>query len=155
MRLTSAQLEELDYRKLYRSLFFQREEIDGGPTGDVQGNGLRVSVRDLFQPKAGGGLSVPYRLHDGCWRIEQVPDHSTWARFRTGRCAEAVEDLFYQFVRKLEEWGKQTTQRCLSTAQSWKAVRDATPSVWRKSVEKQLAEAEGEGRKYYWPGYIR
>lgn len=32
-----------------------------------------------------------------------APDHSTIARFRTGRSRTALEDLFCQLVRKLEE----------------------------------------------------
>ena len=32
-----------------------------------------------------------------------APDHSIIARFRTGFASEAIEDLFYQFVRKLAE----------------------------------------------------
>lgn len=41
-----------------------------------------------------------YRV-DFMWLLEDqpVPDHSTFARFRTGRCSEAVEDLFYQYVK--------------------------------------------------------
>lgn len=35
-----------------------------------------------------------------------MPDHTTFARFRTGRCAEAVGDLFYQYVRLLEKQGE-------------------------------------------------
>ena len=48
-----------------------------------------------------------YRI-DFMWLLEDepVPDHTTFARFRTGRCAEAVEDLFYQYVRLLEKQGE-------------------------------------------------
>ena len=48
-----------------------------------------------------------YRI-DFKWLLEdgKAPDHSTLARFRTGRCREVVEDLFYQFVRKLEGMGE-------------------------------------------------
>ena len=35
-----------------------------------------------------------------------MPDHTTLARFRTGRCTEAVEDLFYQYVALLERQGE-------------------------------------------------
>ena len=47
-----------------------------------------------------------YRV-DFMWLLEngKAPDHSTLSRFRTGRCAEAVEDLFYQYVRFLEKQG--------------------------------------------------
>lgn len=33
---------------------------------------------------------------------QKAPDHATIARFWTGRCREAIEDLFYQYVRKQE-----------------------------------------------------
>ena len=48
-----------------------------------------------------------YRV-DFMWLLEEnsVPDHTTLARFRTGRCAEAVEDLFYQYVNLLEQQGE-------------------------------------------------
>ncbi len=38
------------------------------------------------------------------WLLEDqpVPDRSTFARFRTGRCSGALEDLFYQYVRNPE-----------------------------------------------------
>lgn len=38
------------------------------------------------------------------WLLEDqpVPDHSTFARFRTGRCTEAIEDLFYHYAKYLE-----------------------------------------------------
>ena len=48
-----------------------------------------------------------YRI-DFRWLLEdqKAPDHTTFARFRTGRCREVVEDLFYQFVKKLEDMGE-------------------------------------------------
>ncbi|MBM6978008.1 transposase, partial [Intestinimonas butyriciproducens] len=61
------------------------------------------------------GIYSSRKLEEACqyridfrWLLEdrKPPDHSTLARFRTGRCKEAVEDLFYQFVRKLEEVGE-------------------------------------------------
>ena len=48
-----------------------------------------------------------YRV-DFMWLLEEepVPDHATIARFRTGRCAEAAEELFYQYVNLLEGQGE-------------------------------------------------
>ena len=45
-----------------------------------------------------------YRV-DFMWLLgeQPVPDHTTISRFRTGRCAEAAEDLFYQYVNLLEQ----------------------------------------------------
>ena len=96
VRLTSAQLEELDYRKLYRAY-------------SVKGRKSKVDPRVLFKVMAYGyqcGIYSSRKLEEACryrvdfmWLLEEesVPDHTTLARFRTGRCAEAVENLFYQY----------------------------------------------------------
>lgn len=105
VRLTNAQLEELDYRKLYAAYSSRG----------------RKSVTDpqvLFKILVYGyqcGIYTTRKLEEACryridfkWLLwdEPVLDHSTISRFRTGRCAEAVEDLFYQYVRYLEEQGE-------------------------------------------------
>ncbi|HIU20118.1 MAG TPA: transposase [Candidatus Limiplasma stercoravium] len=48
--------------------------------------------------------ACPYRI-DFRWLLEdqKAQDHTTFSRFRTGRRREVVEDLFYQFVKKLED----------------------------------------------------
>ena len=33
----------------------------------TEANGVRIPVRDLFQPQAGGGLPVPCGLHVAAW----------------------------------------------------------------------------------------
>ena len=42
---------------------------------------------------------------DFIWLLqgEKVPDYSSFSRFRSGKAKEAVEDLFYQFVKRLAE----------------------------------------------------
>ena len=40
----------------------QRAENEGRSTSDDQGNGIRLSMRDLFQSKIGRGVQIPYRL---------------------------------------------------------------------------------------------
>ena len=95
-------------------------------------------MRDLFQPP---------KLEEACrYRIDfrwllggPAPDHSTLAPVPHRTLKEAVEDLFYQFVRKLEEAGKQTTKRCSWTGQAVKAVRDGTPLCGGKAWKNQLA----------------
>ena len=104
VRLTSAQLEELDYRKLYAAY-------------SSRGRKSVTDPRVLFKLLVYGyqcGIYTTRKLEEACryridfqWLLwdEAVPDHSTISRFRTGRCAEAVEDLFYQYVRYLEAQG--------------------------------------------------
>ena len=49
-----------------------------------------------------------------------------------------MEDLFYQFVRKLEEAGE-TDHKAVSGRDQAESRADGLHLVWRKSVEKQLA----------------
>lgn len=137
VRLTSAQLEELDYRKLYRAY-------------SVKGRKSKVDPRVLFKVMAYGyqcGIYSSRKLEEACryrvdfmWLLEEesVPDHTTLARFRTGRCAEAVEALFYQYVARLEQQGE--TDHGTVFVDGWRAARDGIRSagekVW-KSIRKQ------------------
>ena len=105
VRVTSAQLEELDYRKLYEAYSSRGRKSVNDP-------------RVLFKVMAYGyqcGIFSTRKLEEACkyrvdfmWLLEngKAPDHSTLSRFRTGRCAEAVEDLFYQYVQYLEKQGE-------------------------------------------------
>ena len=105
VRLTSAQLEELDYRKLYCAY-------------SAKGRKSKVDPRVMFKVMVYGyqcGIYSSRKLEEAClyridfkWLLEgnPIPDHSTLARFRTGRCGGAVEDLFYQYVNLLEKQGE-------------------------------------------------
>ena len=116
VRLLSAQLEELDYEKLYRAY-------------SPKGRKSAADPRVLFKVLVHGYLCGIYssrKLEEACryrvdfmWLLEdsKAPDHATLARLRTGRCREVVEDLFYQFVNRLDRWAKQTTKRYSSTGQ--------------------------------------
>lgn len=141
VRLTNAQLEELDYRKLY---------------GAYSSRG-RKSVTDprvLFKILVYGyqcGIYTTRKLEEACryridfkWLLwdEPVPDHSTISRFRTGRCAEAVEDLFYQYVRYLEEQGETDHETVFIDGTKLESRAGRYTFVWRKSVEKQLAKVK-------------
>ena len=105
VRLTSAQLEELNYEKLYGAY-------------SARGRKSKVDPRVMFKVMVYGyqcGIYSSRKLEEACkyridfkWLLEdrEEPDHATFARFRTGRCAEAVEDLFYQYVKLLEKQGE-------------------------------------------------
>ena len=147
MRLASAQLEELDYRKLYCAY-------------SPQGRKSKVDPRVMFKVMVYGyqcGIYSSRKLEEACryrvdfmWLLEDepVPDHSTWARFRTGRCAEAVEDLFYQYVRKLKEWGATDHSVVFIDGTKLESRAGRYTFCWRKSVEKHLSKLEEKVRKY-------
>ena len=102
VRLLSAQLEELEYGKLYKAY-------------SPRGRKSAADPRVLFKVMVHGYLCGIYssrKLEEACqyridfrWLLEdqKAPDHTTFARFPTGRCRKVAEDLFYQFVKKLED----------------------------------------------------
>ena len=141
VRLTNAQLEELDYRKLYAAY-------------SSRGRKSVTDPRVLFKILVYGyqcGIYTTRKLEEACryridfkWLLwdEPVPDHSTISRFRTGRCAEAVEDLFYQYVRYLEAQGETDHETVFIDGTKLESRAGRYTFVWRKSVEKQLAKVK-------------
>ena len=141
VRLLSAQLEELDYEKLYRAY---------SPCGRKSAADPRV----LFKVLVHGYLCGIYssrKLEEACrYRVDfmwllgdgKAPDHTTFARFRTGRCREAVEDLFYQFVTKLERMGETDHRAVFIDGTKLESRAGRYTFVWRKSIEKHLAKVK-------------
>ena len=93
VRLTSAQLEELDYRQLYRAYSPKGRKSAADPrvTFKVMAYGYQCGIYS----SRGWEEACRYRV-DFMWLLEgePVPDHATFARFRK-RCAKEIEDLFY------------------------------------------------------------
>ena len=146
VRLTNAQLEELDYRKLYAAY-------------SSRGRKSVTDPRVLFKVLVYGyqrGIYTTRKLEEACryridfkWLLwdEPVPDHSTISRFRTGRCAEAVEDLFYQYVRYLETQEETDHETVFIDGTKLESSAGRYTFVWRKSVEKQLAKVKEKVRE--------
>lgn len=139
VRLTSAQLEELDYEKLYRAY-------------SVNGRKSKVDPRVMFKVMVYGyqcGIYSSRKLEEACryrvdfmWLLgeQPVPDHTTISRFRTGRCAEAAEDLFYQYVNLLEQQGETDHETVFIDGTKLESRAGRYTFCWRGSVEKQLAK---------------
>ena len=141
VRLTSVQLEELDYRNLYRAY-------------SSRGRKSAADPRVMFKVMVYGyqcGIYSSRKLEEACryrvdfmWLLEEenAPDHATFARFRTGRCASAVEDLFYQYVRLLETQGETDHETVFIDGTKLESAAGRYTFVWRKTVEKQLAKVK-------------
>ena len=146
VRLVSAVLEELDYKELYRAY---------SPLGRKSA----VDPQVLFEVLVYGYLCGIYssrKLEEACryrvdfmWLLgdEKAPDHSTLARFRTGRCREALEELFYQLVRKLEEMGETDHRTVFVDGTKLESRAGRYTFVWRKNVEKQLGKVKEQVRQ--------
>lgn len=146
VRLTSAQLEELNYTKLYRAY-------------SAKGRKSKVDPRALFKVMVYGyqcGIYSSRKLEEACryrvdfmWLLEEnsAPDHSTIARFRTGRCGEAVEELFYQYVGKLAEWGAADHKAVFIDGTKIESCAGRYTFRWRGSLEKDLVKVQERVRK--------
>ena len=143
VRLTNAQLEELDYRKLYQAY-------------SSRGRKSVTDPRVMFKILVYGyqcGIYSTRKLEEACryridfrWLLldEAVPDHSTISRFRTGRCAEAVEDLFYQYVNLLERQKETDHKTVFIDGTKIESRAGRYSFCWRKSVEKHLASTKAK-----------
>lgn len=148
VRLASAQLEELDYRELYRAY-------------SSQGRKSAAEPRIIFEVLVYGymcGIYSTRKLEEACrkrvdfmWLLsgEPVPDYSTFARFRTGRTKEAVEGLFYQFVRRLEKMGETEHDEVFIDGTKLESRANRYTFVWRKTTEKYLAKVKDAVREEF------
>ena len=141
VRVTSAQLEELDYRKLYEAY-------------SSKGRKSVTDPRVMFKVMAYGyqcGIYSTRKLEEACqyridfkWLLEneKTPDHSTLSRFRTGRCAEAVEDLFYQYVQLLEKQGETDHKSVFIDGTKLESRAGRYTFTWRGTAEKNLEKTK-------------
>ena len=141
VRVTSAQLEELDYRKLYAAYSSRGRKSVADP-------------RVLFKVMAYGyqcGIYSSRKLEEACkyrvdfmWLLEngKAPDHATFSRFRTGRCAEAVEDLFYQYVAYLGKQGETDHKSVFVDGTKLESRAGRYTFTWRGTVEKNLEKVK-------------
>lgn len=141
VRLTSDQLEELDYRELYRAY-------------SPKGRKSKVDPRVLFKVMVYGyqcGIYSSRKLEEACryridfmWLLEDMPapDHTTFARFRTGRCVQAAEKLFYQYVRRLEEQQETDHEAVFIDGTKMESRAGRYTFRWCKTVEKQLKKLQ-------------
>lgn len=141
VRVTSAQLEELDYRKLYAAY-------------SSRGRKSATDPRVMFKVMAYGyqcGIHSSRKLEEACqyrvdfmWLLENemAPKYSTFSRFRTGRCAEAIEDLFYQHVSYLEAKGEVDHKSVFVDGTKLESRAGRYTFTWRGTTEKNLQKVK-------------
>ena len=140
VRLLSAVLEELDYRKLTATYSrFGR---------------IEYSPRLLFKVVVYGcmrGIYSSRNIERAClenvnfmYLLEghKAPDHNTIARFRREHLPEAVEDLLYQMVQLLMEHGEISFEKSAVFIDGTKIEANAGryTFVWKTAVNKHQAK---------------
>ena len=141
VRLADAQLEELDYRKLYKAY---------SPKGRNPATDPRVLFKVLAYAAEELHLYSSRQIEDACrnridmiWLLgkEPVPDHSTIARFKQ-RCAAEIEDLFYQYVQQLERQGETDHEVAFIDGTKLESCAGRYTFCWRGTVEKKLTRTK-------------
>jgi transposase len=140
VRLLNAVMERMDYSNLY-SAYSRIGRIETSP-------------KSLFKVLVYGSMNSIFssrKIETSCRRDinfmyllgrEPAPDHSTIARFRSGRLAGAAEDLFKQLVAMLKEAGELSLMNIFIDGTKGEANAGRYTFVWKKSVGKQEARMQ-------------
>ena len=137
VRLLSAVLEELDYRKL-TATYSRLGRIEYSP-------------RLLFKIVLYGcsrGIYKSREIERACWENinfmyllegKRPPDHNTIARFRRNHLPEAIEDLLYQMVQLLMSHGAISFEKSAVFIDGTKIEANASrySFVWKKGTTKK------------------
>ena len=147
--VANAQLEELDYRKLYKAY---------SPKGRKSAAEPRIMFKLLVYGYMCGIYSTR-KLEQACrknidfiWLLqgERVPDHTSFARFRSGKAKDAIEDLFYQFVRRLWEEEEIEYEEVFIDGTKMESMANRYTFVGRKSVTRQLSKVKEKARELFY-----
>lgn len=140
VRVTNAQLDELDYSKLYRAF---------SPKGRKPVTEPRVLFKVLAYSRQIHAYSSR-QIEDACrnridmiWLLDDqpVPDHSTISRFKK-RFAKEIEDLFYQHTLLLEAKGETDHDVVFVDGTKIESRAGRYTFCWRGSIEKNLAKVK-------------
>lgn len=146
--VANAQLEELDYRKLYQAY---------SPKGRKSAAEPRIMFKLLVYGYMCGIYSTR-KLEQACrknldfiWLLqgERVPDYSSIARFRSGKAKEAIEDLFYQFVKRLAQMKETEYEEVFIDGTKIESMANRYTFVWKSSVKKNLTKLREKAKTLF------
>jgi len=139
VRLLSQILEELDYSKLYMAY-------------SSVGRNPAVEPKILFKVLTyaySNNIYSSRKIEVACkrdinflWLLQgyNAPDHSTIARFRRDYLADAIEDLFFQLVQRLHDFGEVKFENLFVDGTKIEANANRYTFVWKKAVNKNEAK---------------
>ena len=142
VRLLSQVMEDLNYVKLMQAYSpIGRNPVVYPPTL------FKILVYAYSQ-----GIFSSRKIEEACkrdinfiWLLDgkKAPDHNTISRFRNERIEKALEDLFYQFIKKLNELDEIQYENLFVDGTKIEANANKYTFVWKKSTvkyEKRLHE---------------
>jgi len=144
VRFFAAECDKLDYSNLYKAYFGSFCRFGSGRPP--------ISPKLLFQICAFAYANDIYssrKIEEACrkridfmWLLDgaPAPDHTTIANFRSGRCKEAIEDLFYQHVRYLDRINATDHEVGIFDGTKIESFANRYTFVWRGTVEKHLTK---------------
>lgn len=162
VRLLNKIMEELDYTQLERSY-------------SKKGRKPAVTPKMLFKIMVYGYANKIYSsrgIEEACkrdinfmWLLEgnKAPDHNTFARFRNERCKKSIENLFYQLISRLKNYGEIKLENLFIDGTKIEANANKYSFVWKKStikyhnkiniqISEKIKEIEKTLKKEYSPG---
>jgi transposase len=135
VRLMSRVMEEMDYSKLKAACPYWGRKGKATPR-----HLAKVTIFGYMnETTSARGLEEACRYDLRYqWLLEgkPAPDHNTIARFRNEKLTEALEDLFYQFVRKLHDLGEIGYENVYVDGTKIEAYANKYDFVFRKAVMK-------------------
>ena len=146
VRLIDQIVEEMDLSPLMRAY---------SDTGRNPG----TPPRTLFKVMVYAGMEHIYssrNIRKAClrdmnfiWLLdgEEAPSHHEIARFRSQRLSQCAEELFYQFVKKLKEYGEIEYEHLFVDGTKIEANANKYSFVWKKSTNKYEARLDAKIEK--------
>jgi transposase len=143
VRFFARELDELDYTGLYVA--------HSGSSYTVGSGRLQTALKLLFGICAFAHACDLYssrKIEEACkkridfmWLLDNspAPDHTTIANFRSGVRKEAIEDLFYQYVCRLDTAGATDSEVGIFDGTKIESFANRYTFVWRRTTEKNLA----------------
>ena len=147
VRLLSEVMEELDYTGLYRAYARKGRKPKTSPPamfkvlvyGDMEGKFASSEVARACRRD----VNYMWLLGD-----EPAPDDDALNRFRAKHLSEVVDELFYQFVKKLHELDEIKYEHLFTDGSKLEANANKYTFVWRKSVGKHQARLDEKLTEY-------
>ena len=146
VRFVSAQLEELDYSKLYSAY-----------SGKIRKSQIEPSVMFKVLVYAYiNGIYTSRKIEEACqrridfmWLLDgyRTPDHCAIARFRSNaKSQQALEDLFYQYVNLLEVMGETEHDEVFVDGTKLESKANKYTFVWKKNLQKYLEKTKQKSK---------